>query len=393
MRTAKVILALVIVLIGCSLRLTGQAEAPAHGPLPPDALPVPHGMASAVPSMMPVMASWDGSTSTQGTAQGPVEKPVSPASLARSIVSPIAPEAIQPASETIEVTVGIYLQNVNDIDVKASAFMMDFYLWFLWRGEVDPTETFEFTNLLDSWSMTRQPVFAQPQILPDGRRYQVIHVQGKFNRKFDLSQFPLDNQRLVIEIEDSRFQSRELRYIADTQFSGFSPRIILPGWAINGFTAIAEPIKYQTSFGNPFQENNEVYARFVYSLEIGRPAGAYLFRMLLPIVVILLTGFVVFFVSPVYADTRVNVALTVLLSMVALHLTVSSDLPQVGYIRLIDKIYNLGYLVTFATLIESVCAVHLNDHGRRDEAQRLDRWSAMLIPILSFIGIGMLLMW
>ena len=380
MKRIKVLAILVVMAAVFSWRLAGQPFE-AGNALPAELPPFMRSMASATARQMPPMASWEGS---MPSAAGMVEASASAPALAPGL-SPTA------ASAPVEVTVGIYLQNVNDIDIKSSAFMMDFYLWFLWEGDIDPTETFEFTNLLDSWSMTRQPVFTQPQILPDGRRYQVLHIQGKFNRKFDLSQFPLDHQDLVIELEDSRLQERELRYIADQRFSGFSPRISLPGWSILGFAARAEPIEYQTSFGNPFQERHEVYARFLYSLRIGRPTGAYLLRMLLPIVVVLLTGFVVFVVSPTYADTRINVALTVLLSMVALHLTVSSDLPQVGYIRLIDKIYNLSYLVTFATLLESAYAIHLNDTGRRETALRMDWWCLTLVPILTFAGILLLL--
>ena len=114
------------------------------------------------------------------------------------------PTAGVPGTGSETVHVGIYLQNVNDIDIKSSTFLMDFYLWFKWKGEINPTESFEFLNLVDSWSMTRQEVYSEPRVLPDGTKYQVYRIQGKFNRKFDLSAFPLDVQDLAIEIEDFR---------------------------------------------------------------------------------------------------------------------------------------------------------------------------------------------
>src|SRR5688572_25173718 len=107
----------------------------------------------------------------------------------------VAPSAAAPQ----EALVGIHLQNVNDIDMKASLFTLDFYVWFRWKGDIDPSTSFEFTNVVEKWGMTRDAIYPEPVQLADGSRYQCFHVQGKFNRKFDLRAYPLDDQHLPIE--------------------------------------------------------------------------------------------------------------------------------------------------------------------------------------------------
>jgi hypothetical protein len=291
-----------------------------------------------------------------------------------------------------EVLVGIYLQNVNDIDMKASLFTLDFYVWFRWKGDIDPSTSFEFTNVVEKWGMTRDAIYPQPVDLPDGGKYQCFHVQGKFNRKFDLRAYPLDDQELPIEVEDSRHLANEIAYVADTTNCGFSNAIAIPGWEISRGTAQAGVLAYPTTFGRPQAPGKEErYARFTYALSIYRPWGPYLVRMLLPLIVILLSSFVPLYLAASYADARIGISITSLLSTVALHLTVSSDLPHVGYIRLIDKVYNLAYVIIFATLVETVIAIKMHDGGQTERAHALDRTTRRVLLALSAAGIGLMI--
>lgn len=291
-------------------------------------------------------------------------------------------------AEPQQVAVGIWLQNVNDIDMKASLVTMDFYIWFRWKGPIDPTASFEFTNVVEKWGMTREAIYPEPVVLADGNRYQCFHVQGKFNRKFDLRAYPLDRQDLPVEVEDSRHMIGELVYVADREASGYAPDIALPGWDIEGGKCHAGDLTYATTFGRPQAPGgSERYARFTYTLAISRPWAAYLIRMLVPMLVVLLSSFVSFYLSPAYMDARIGIAITALLSSVALHLTVSADLPHVGYVRLIDKIYNFAYVIIFLTLVESAWVVRLRDAGQEDRASRVDRMSSAVLGTISTAGL------
>lgn len=287
-----------------------------------------------------------------------------------------------------QATVGVFLQNVNDIDMKSSLFTLDFYVWFRWSGSIDPSQSFEFTNIVEKWGMTKDAIYPEPVDLPDGSHYQCFHVQGKFNRKFDLRSYPLDEQELPIEIEDSRNLAGELAYQADTANSGYERDIGIPGWDVDGSRAVADVLTYPTTFGRPQGPGgHEKYARFVFSLKISRPWAPYLIRMLVPLLVIMLSSFVPFYLSASYADARIGISVTALLSAVALHLTVSADLPHVGYIRLIDKIYNLAYLVIFATLLASVVAIRRRDAGDEPGTLVMDRLMRRFLFVVSAAGL------
>src|SRR5438552_8070973 len=93
-------------------------------------------------------------------------------------------------AETVQV--GLYLQNIPEIDIKTNSFAAEFYLWFLWKGDIDPTLTYELTNAVNVSELVKIPIFVDasgnsaPDLLSDGRRLQQFHVYGRFVHPFPL---------------------------------------------------------------------------------------------------------------------------------------------------------------------------------------------------------------
>ncbi len=52
--------------------------------------------------------------------------------------------------------VGVYLMNLYDLNMDEHSFYADFYIWFKWKGDIDPTEI-EFVNSIEKWSMASAP--------------------------------------------------------------------------------------------------------------------------------------------------------------------------------------------------------------------------------------------
>src|SRR4051794_12886842 len=89
----------------------------------------------------------------------------------------------KPAAKSPQtVQVGLYLQNIPEIDIKTNSFAAEFYLWFVWKGDTDPTLTYELVNAVNASELSRTPVFVDaegnslPDTLPDGRKIQQFHV-------------------------------------------------------------------------------------------------------------------------------------------------------------------------------------------------------------------------
>ncbi len=291
------------------------------------------------------------------------------------------------ASSYQDVYVGVYLNDVINVDIKANTYVADFYLWFRWQGESDPSDSFEFVNAFSTWSHTKQKLYAIPKMLEGGWKYQVLHINGDFHYPFFLSHYPLDEQKLVISIEDSIRTKDGIRYVADTNYSSYRKDISIPGWQILKQSISALPFKYETHFGEPKStENYEEYWRLNYVVEIARNKKLYLFKMLLPIIVVLLCTLAIFFINPIYSDSRLALAITALVSAVAMHITVSADLPTVGYLVLIDKIYNLSYIAIFCALAETVFTIYLKDRAQFTLAKKIDRYTFAIVSVSFLIS-------
>lgn len=308
---------------------------------------------------------------------------------------PVTPTA---TAQPEVVDVGAYVHHIPEIDLRTNTYLLDFYLWFRWSGALDPTRTFEFTNAVESWNQLRAPIYtaedgtARPDTLPDGSRYQIYHVQGRFQHPFSLRDYPFDQQDITLELEDSQSVESALVYRVDTVPTGYHDRVSLPGWRVLRAGARVTSEHYRTNFGDLRLSNaGDRYTHFAFSLHLDRPVGGYLAKVLIPIGIVLLISFIVFFIHPRYFETRVTIALTNLISAVALQLNSGSDLPNVGYLVLLDRIYHLCYMMIFLCLAESVFVARLHDDGREVRARRIDRACVLVCPVLFALGLAYLI--
>ena len=289
------------------------------------------------------------------------------------------PPAPAPGRGPEIVVVGVYLNQVANIDIKANTFLADFYLWFRWSGELDPTLTFEMPNAIEPWSFSKEVVYKdasgapKPDVLPDGCKLQQLHVQGRFAHPFELGAYPLDRQHIGIRIEDSRYDDKSLLYQADPD-SKIDPAMQTPGFIVRSSGTEVKSHHYASTMGDPRIASLES-SELRFNVELGRPLVGYLSKTLIPIGFILLSTILIFFISQNYFEGRIGLAVTTLISAVALQLTTSADLPQIGYLVLIDKLYNLSYVIILFSMFESALGVKWHDAGREADAQRLDRWA------------------
>ena len=296
------------------------------------------------------------------------------------------------------VDIGIYLHHVPTIDLKTNTYLADFYLWFHWTGDIDPTKTFEFTNAVETWDLHKRAVYnddagnPKNEDIADGSKYQCFHIQGRFLNPFRLQNYPFDEQDILIRVEDAEYQADKMVYRVDKGGAKHHPGVEIPGWELAGSTGTVKLETYASNFGDPrVDPKGDVYTQFLYTLHVVRPVKGYLIKTLLPIAIVIAIAFVVFFIPLGYFDGRLGLAITNLISAVALQLSTSSDLPSVGYLVLLDKIYNLAYLVIFGSLFESVLVTRIHDSGKVERARRIDRWSAGLLLVVIVVGLAFIL--
>ena len=273
------------------------------------------------------------------------------------------------------VKVGMYVNTVYQLEVESSTYYLDAYLWFKWRGDIDPTATLEITNLVEEWGAMVTPLNEEATTLPDGSLYKIMKVEGRFMQPFILADYPLDRQKLSVYIEDNTYGSDQLVYEMDAEGSGYGHMLSIPGWSIEKWSSQVLTHDYGSFFGAEGAGGTAVYSTLRFDLEIARPVNFFLFKLLLPLLIILAASWMVLVLHPRLVDARTALPGMGLLTAVFMQQAYSDGLPEVGYLVLIDKIYAVAYALIVLTLLRAIWT------SRHDfetdvsvaEARRIDR--------------------
>ncbi|MBM3543568.1 MAG: hypothetical protein FJX44_03540 [Alphaproteobacteria bacterium] len=260
-------------------------------------------------------------------------------------------------TESNQVFVGAYINDIQQIDFKANSYSVDLYVWFRWKNPAhDPAKTVEFMNRFAGGDNIRERLYEVPEKLPDGSLYSFVRYQGYFSTKFDLETYPFDSQYLTVVMEDSTSDINDAVYVPDGKHSVvMDPEITLPGFKVGKPEMKITTNIYPTNFGYLTQPEDDAYSRITLTIPVTRPVLALSLKLFVPILLIVVCASLVFFIRPSYVEPRVGLAITALLTLVALQLTSSSSLPEVDYVMMLDKIYLLAYL--FVILIIARVAV------------------------------------
>jgi hypothetical protein len=290
------------------------------------------------------------------------------------------------------VTVGFYGVNAYEIDTSSNTFYFKGYMWLRWAGDVDPISTLEFANSVEEWGLMVTNLTEAPQKLPNGEQLQVMRVQGRFFEPFDLASYPLDKQQLNIYLEDSVNDENTVVYQADSSASGYDASFKVPGWNLNSLGSEALVHNYNSNFGDPAAATTG-YSALRFNLNIERVQNLFWWKLLLPLLLVLITNWLALLLSPRFAEIRTAMPATALLTTVFLQQSSLDAIPQVSSLVLMDFIYVLAYLmivVTFAQIVWDNHRTKLDDEVGIARIQKLDRWS-ILVQVAAFaIGLAVL---
>jgi hypothetical protein len=195
---------------------------------------------------------------------------------------------------------------------------------------------------------------------------------------FDFRVYPFDNQKFIVRLD--------LNVPADVfTFEGIeNPGKILGDqlgeeeWSVINYSQDIKEIPYGKDL---------THARFSTTLEMKRHLNFYMFRILLPLFLIISVSWVIFFLKDY--GKQLEVASGNLLVFVAFNFTISDDLPRLGYLTLLDRIIIISFCCAALVVFISVCQKRLEANGKIELASYIDKVVLVFYPLVyvSFIAV------
>lgn len=267
-----------------------------------------------------------------------------------------------------EVLIGAWIENIQSVDPETNSFNADLYVWLRWSNpKLEPWKTVEFMNLYQAWDLAEWPATEEPERQPDGTLYHLTHYQAVFNSRLALADYPFGTQNLRIEIEDIQNEAKYLRFVTNDSSIGISNVISIPGYRIGTPTIAVVDNEYGTDFGALDRTETNTYSRVVITTPIAHPVLTNIVKYLVPILLVMIAAGLIFQVPPGLIEGRIGLAITLLLTLVAMQWTATDGLPINEYLTLLDVLYVLSIAFILASLI---IAIRVSWIARADSEER-----------------------
>jgi hypothetical protein len=287
--------------------------------------------------------------------------------------------------------IGLYINTAYDFDLEEKSFMTDFWVWLNYKND-----SLKFDDALEIPN-GKEVNFSHYSTEKKGNtNWTTVKCKAKIMYAWDVSKFPYDEQHLLIEVEDAKYDGSQLVYIADSMNSKMDSSFNSKEWQIKGFKVWADDRTYATTYGNPDLSGSSSYPRMVAELTIRRNnSWLMLVKLLTGAYVAFLISCLVFFVSSENQDSRFGLCVGGLFAAIGNKYIVESVVPTSTAITLMDNVHNLTFL--FILLVVGIIIVSLKlyesgDPVKKKRSLQLDKWGFFSLVTL-YVLINLFFIW
>jgi hypothetical protein len=292
----------------------------------------------------------------------------------------------------------IWVVDINGIDSARQSFTADIVVVLRWK---DPRLAHSGTGVahysLDQiWNprvSIENETSSVSHRLPDSVEVEadgtVLYRQrydGSFTQALRLKSFPFDKQTFRVHLVAVRYRPNEVQFVPDKKWveaglkhgGGISPTITLPDWTIEHWDI--KPLGYALVPGLV------EYSGYVFEFTASRNVSYYIFKVILPLVLIVIMSWTVFWIDPIHSNSQISVAVTSMLTLIAYRFAIDSQLPRLPYMTLLDAFILTGTVLVFFSLIEVLLTTIFETNKHRERAKKLDRYCRIIFPAIFVIA-------
>ena len=282
---------------------------------------------------------------------------------------------------------GIDINEIRNLDEKTSSYLVDFYLWFRFQGDID-ADNIEFSNYgtdrMDSGEKLEldDPIDSEEI---DGINYRVYRVKADFQEEFWFNDYPFDRQNLAVRFRHANQTRDNLIYVVDlvgmrdtvakeilSNWKSAKVFDTISDWKVREVNFFPNTLTNDSTLGNPRLFNTDStlqYSQFNAVIGIKRDTVNFSIKNLLPLLFFIALSYLLLYLP--FEAISVEAVSGTLLAIVFFHLSLLEGLPEgIGYVVALDYAF---YIIYALIILELLLVVVGSKPEIRDNEKALER--------------------
>jgi hypothetical protein len=201
----------------------------------------------------------------------------------------------------------------------------------------------------------------------------------------DLKDFPMDHQRFEVRVASLGYSRDNVELVTKTEKpqSNRARSLSITDWEIG--PATAETADFDTAPGEA------AYSGALLWWEGQRYVRYYVFQTIIPLVLIVLMGWLTFFVHASVVPARMSVVMTTMLTLISYRFALGRSVPTLTYLTRFDYFMLASTVLVFVILVVVSLEAYLVSREKVALCNRIDFWARCIFPVV--FGIVFVFAW
>jgi Neurotransmitter-gated ion-channel ligand binding domain len=293
-------------------------------------------------------------------------------------------------NKPVNVRTGLFLTNLIDVDEVKEMFRISGYLFMTWKdhrlafspagGYADrsynPDSIWVPRVFLVNGAVQREKTNINVRGTPDGTIHYLELFKAELTTSFYLEPFPFDTESLEMFVQPFLDERDAITLEYDNQVGGVGtePFVELAQWKILGVRGAAQ----RHAIARTGKDISELEIDVV----VQRRYRYYIWKVFLPLIAMVAIAYSAFWIKISDYYTQISITLTVILTEIAFLFAISSSLPKVPYLTVIDAFFLVSFTFSCACIVELVAVHQSQERSRLEYAERVRTISRILYPVI-----------
>lgn len=264
-----------------------------------------------------------------------------------------------------QVNIGIYLINLEQLDVRTGNYTAELFLSFKCPGQCDISDF----RVVDG----KYTILDKDTIQANGSTQNTYHLRVDLNENLVYRDFPFDRHYLGFRIESADQTSRDLEFLPDDTLAGLAPDLQMAGWSVSP--------DYETEVQlQSYKIFQDKFSRYTFRILLSRPELYGWLKALLPATIILISGLLSYLLHYDAANNGIAVVTGALVGSVLFNINLTSTLPATGNLTAADLFMIVNYIALTVTLAIMIAVYVFKERGNIERARRLMHRARWIVP-------------